>query len=1131
MRGQLSIDYIIVFSFVLIVFILIFGLVANQRVNTSQSQEYAQLQAIAQAIAQDINLASNAGNGYAQNVSLPAGAGLINYNLSVTSSGTVVVYINSSGRLAYAYAFSPVSRIISSPLYINPNAPQTYRMPTASGMLFLQNSFGSVCIDYVCNSTAQLASGLNVYTGLTHAATMNGQDSYIYVPNSVSLLAPFNTGAITMSAWVYVSRFPLTANVPPIVAYGTVGASSYCFGPRIYVSANGIGTGFQDLDTGEASAILPAYNDTWYFVAWTYSPVSKTITMYLNNEQTTSKAPVSLDPPGLIYNLMLGSDKYTYNSGAGACGSGSNSAPWYFNGSVSNVQIYSSALTANQIYQIQSSGISGAPVNSPSLVAWYPLNGNANDSSGNGNNGAASSVVYPAVAQINARVTNTTGVPLKNELVGFATTLGKFSGDGSSTFNLTNSDGVATTYVMQTNSTGFSTLKVTPFEGNLSTEENLSGWWPLNTNQGNVTYNIINNTANINTASSSWNNANYAGLFNGQDSYVDVPNSLSTEIYGIPLSLSFWVSPSQAQQLESVAFKPQEFEACVGNGYLTFGDNHGSDIVTNYNLSDNRWYNIVFTLDGNYLASTYVNGQLVDGPRITGSWAASANTLDMVIGGNQSSAGTSCANSIPYDGQLADMQLYRGTLSAQQALQLYSEGIGGSPISGMLVSGWWPLNSNTNDYSGNRNNGAAYGAFAFAAPTNIQNANINNLLATEFNGQDSYIIVNTINNYDRINYKDSFTLTAWVYYKGGTNFQGIAGDYQPGGTGFQLSGHTYGSSGPLIVANTIVPWPTGISNFPKNTWEMVTAVYNGTTGVAQIYLNNNPFATNNLGPNLNLAEALPFYIGNTAWQPNGAGSFNGFISDVQLYSGTLSGQDINILYNSGFYGFPLPSSGLVAWWPLNGNANDSSGNGNNGKYSNTIYTYQINPAVVPEHSGYGLSFPGQTAGVYAPYYKTIGSNSKFSIASWVYLTAPMQDQGVYLGTYNGLYKGYALFRTTNTMGFETGTGTSTAGAISYNDTPFPLGKWTYVVGTYDGYNLSYYVDGRLLAKNTLASTPAWTGQDLFLGGEQWANYHMQGSLANVEYYNTSLTLGQVYQLYNNQLPLVYSERVPLSWGA
>jgi hypothetical protein len=34
----------------------------------------------------------------------------------------------------------------------------------------------------------------------------------------------------------------------------------------------------------------------------------------------------------------------------------------------------------------------------------------------------------------------------------------------------------------------------------------------------------------------------------------------------------------------------------------------------------------------------------------------------------------------------------------------------------------------------------------------------------------------------------------------------------------------------------------------------------------------------------------------------------------------------------------VPSSGLVGWWPFNGNAKDSSGNGNNGTVNGAALT-------------------------------------------------------------------------------------------------------------------------------------------------------------------------------------------------
>jgi len=55
----------------------------------------------------------------------------------------------------------------------------------------------------------------------------------------------------------------------------------------------------------------------------------------------------------------------------------------YFNGSIANVQIYNTALTPQEIQYLYQQGLGGGPVRLQNLVAWWPLNGDAKDYSGN----------------------------------------------------------------------------------------------------------------------------------------------------------------------------------------------------------------------------------------------------------------------------------------------------------------------------------------------------------------------------------------------------------------------------------------------------------------------------------------------------------------------------------------------------------------------------------------------------------------------------------------------------------------------------------------------------------------------------------------------------------------------------
>ncbi len=60
-------------------------------------------------------------------------------------------------------------------------------------------------------------------------------------------------------------------------------------------------------------------------------------------------------------------------------------------------------------------------------------------------------------------------------------------------------------------------------------------------------------------------------------------------------------------------------------------------------------------------------------------------------------------------GDIADVQVYNTSLSSSDIMQMYYEGIGGDPIDIQNLAGWWPLDGDAVDYSGNGNNGVPSG--------------------------------------------------------------------------------------------------------------------------------------------------------------------------------------------------------------------------------------------------------------------------------------------------------------------------------------------------------------------------------------------------------------------------------------
>jgi hypothetical protein len=66
----------------------------------------------------------------------------------------------------------------------------------------------------------------------------------------------------------------------------------------------------------------------------------------------------------------------------------------YFNGWISNVQIYNTSFSTNQVSTLYQEGIGGAPTELLYLVAWWPLNENGNDYSSNNYNTTPSGIDY-----------------------------------------------------------------------------------------------------------------------------------------------------------------------------------------------------------------------------------------------------------------------------------------------------------------------------------------------------------------------------------------------------------------------------------------------------------------------------------------------------------------------------------------------------------------------------------------------------------------------------------------------------------------------------------------------------------------------------------------------------------------
>ena len=123
-----------------------------------------------------------------------------------------------------------------------------------------------------------------------------------------------------------------------------------------------------------------------------------------------------------------------------------------------------------------------------------------------------------------------------------------------------------------------------------------------------------------------------------------------------------------------------------------------------YSVPSPGWYFVAFsynpTASGIY--SLYVDGSLEASGTGQYSPSGSLDYWTTFVSGCKPGP-SDCTDTVAsyLTGEIANVQAYNTSLSANEINALYQEGIGGAPIDPTHIVGWWPLNGNVADYSGN----------------------------------------------------------------------------------------------------------------------------------------------------------------------------------------------------------------------------------------------------------------------------------------------------------------------------------------------------------------------------------------------------------------------------------------------
>ena len=287
------------------------------------------------------------------------------------------------------------------------------------------------------------------------------------------------------------------------------------------------------------------------------------------------------------------------------------------------------------------------------------------------------------------------------------------------------------------------------------------------------------------------------------------------------------------------------------------------------------------------------------------------------------------------------------------------------PTDGLV--GYWPFNGNANDESGNGNNGVVNGAaLAIDRFGNIDKS-------YSFDGISNYISINNSSSLNIIG--TQITLSFWLYSNNNpndANYKGISkGGYDVGsGYEFMYRNSLSGDDGVISITGG-----TGIQacdvgynmNAAFGQWIHLAVTLNN--GVASFYVNG----VYQVGNNLNqisqfVSNNSELLFGKRNPLNSNAGFLNGKLDDIGIWNRALTQQEITNMYNGVNYSDTCNAvsgsltQGLIGYWPFCGNANDDSGNGNNGTVngatlttdrfgnSNSAYSFDGNDDVVIPNS-------------------------------------------------------------------------------------------------------------------------------------------------------------------------------------
>ncbi|NLI31255.1 MAG: hypothetical protein GX422_00525 [Deltaproteobacteria bacterium] len=209
-----------------------------------------------------------------------------------------------------------------------------------------------------------------------------------------------------------------------------------------------------------------------------------------------------------------------------------------------------------------------------------------------------------------------------------------------------------------------------------------------------------------------------------------------------------------------------------------------------------------------------------------------------------------------------------------------------------------------------------------------------------------------------------------------------------------------------------------------------------------------------------------------------------------------------------------PRNGLVAEYLFEGNARDTSGNGNHGNVQGAVLTKDRFG-----RSKAAYSFNGSSSYIEISKSKSLNLTQSLTFAAWVNITSLTSGGVAVLLCKGTTYVSYNMYIYQNKL------------YVGFNNVPIYNGnmdilqnKWIHLAVTWNGTNIKSYING-IMDPNIreFKGTLDVTDENFFLGMDPPGAYeYLHGKLDDVRIYNRALNVEEIYAVYHDKDPVIGS---------